>query len=173
MSQNSRKPGCSAVWLRRLVLPAVMIGVTVAVAAAEEVIVKAHGANIQPRPNGMGAPVAMVSQNDKLTVLARQQSGWLKVRTPGGQEGYVKEGALSAVAFPTGNGEVKGGGGISGLDPNLAGRGQLAGAAQQFASKNNLNPTAVNQAMKRAQSITPDEQDKFEQDGKVGPYKSR
>src|SRR4051794_39725583 len=62
--------------------------------AAEEIVVKVNAASVMSGKSGLSGTVATVSENDRLTVLARE-GNWLRVKTAGGQEGYIKEAALT------------------------------------------------------------------------------
>lgn len=164
---RDRKP--RAARLGRLWVPLLLVGGGAAVVAAEDRIVQVLNLPVMAKPGGMGAPVDTVQKNARLTVLEKQGT-WLKVQTPTGKQGYVKEGALAAQSFSTGSGEVKGDAGTSGLNATLAGKG-LEETAQAFASKNNLNPAPLDRNLKRRNNISADKYNQFQQQGRVGAYK--
>lgn len=170
MSETSRETSCRAGRLRRRLMPLVVLGGALAV-VAEEVVVKVLAVQIQPRPTGMGKPVDVVSQNDHLTILSREGT-WLKVRTPGGKEGYVKEGALAFKATSAGDHKVSGDASSAGLNATLAGKG-LEPVAQKFGASGNINPVPLEQLIGQRNDITADEADQFQKAGAVGPYKAR
>src|SRR4051794_29424039 len=82
---------------------------------AEEVSVGVNAAEILPKPGGFGKPVDTVKKDDRLKVLARQ-GPWLRVQTPSGRQGFIKEGALAAQSFSTATAPLKGDAAFSGLD---------------------------------------------------------
>ena len=82
----------------RACLALLLAGGGVALAADEAIVVKVQSVNVQPRKSGMGKPVATVQQNERLVVLDKD-ADWLHVKAPGGQEGYVKESALTGRAL--------------------------------------------------------------------------
>jgi hypothetical protein len=141
-------------------------------AAAQEVVVKVDRVWIQPRKSGVGKPVTTAQRNERLTVLAPSQNGWLHVRTQQGQEGYVKEGALTGLAFSTG-GKVSGDAVASPLEAHLAGKGELEKTAQQFASQNGVNRAAVEHMMTLQETTSPEAMDEWQRAGRVGPYKGQ
>src|SRR4051812_29641243 len=71
-------------------------------AAAQELVVKVERVAVQPRKTGIGKPLAVAHENERLTQLGPPEAGWLHVRTQDGIEGYVKEGSLTKLAFTTG-----------------------------------------------------------------------
>src|SRR3954452_22298820 len=100
MSDASKKPAPSSWWRRVGWVSIVLVGGGVAI-AAEEVVVKAKNAEIFAGKTGIAKTVATVANGDPLTVVARD-GNWLQVRTSGGQEGYVKEAALTGFALTAG-----------------------------------------------------------------------
>src|SRR5438045_561599 len=97
MSDASKKPTRPSWWRRVGWVPIILVGGGVAI-AAEEVVVKAKHAEIFAGKTGIAKTVATVDNGEHLTVVARE-GNWLQVRTQGGQEGYVKEAALTGFAL--------------------------------------------------------------------------
>ena len=171
MSRSTGGSGRGNRALRRVFFAFAFAGGGVALAAgAREVVVQVQEVYIQPRRSGLGRPVATARMNERLTVLAPAQNGWLQVRTQQGQEGYVKEGSLTKLAFSTGGTAVSGDATSSGLRASLAGKG-LERAAQEFASRNGVNTAAVNRMLGLSNTISPDAMDQWQKAGAVGPYK--
>ena len=172
MLHSSGRSGRGGPRLRRVLLAVAFTGGGVALAArAGELVVKVDRVSIQPRKSGIGKPVVTAQRNDRLSVLAPAENGWLHVRTQQGQEGYVKEGALSGLAFSTG-GQVSGDASSSGLRASLAGKG-LEPAAQEFASRNGLNRAAVDRMMALQEAASADGMDEWQKAGRLGAYKGR
>ena len=175
VSYESPRPtaGCRAhrKWLRALWVPVLLAGGGVAI-AADEVVVKAKSAEIWPGKTGLAKPVAMVGNGDRLTVLAREKGSWLHVRTAGGQQGYVKEGALNGLALSAGGRPVSGNAGSSGLNAGNAIKG-LEKAAEDFARQKNISQRAVNAVnhqldLRKRLEDDPSDYEQFQKSGGVG-----
>ena len=141
----------------------------VAWAAADEVVVKVKAASVMSGKSGLSGTVATVSENDRLTVLSREGT-WLRVKTPGGQEGYVKEVALTKVALSAG-GRPVGRADTSGAAAGNAGKG-LEKDAQDFATQQHISDRTVDDVNRmialRKSLASSGEFERFQRDGRVG-----
>jgi len=170
MFSNGSDKGRRTRRLVRASLVLLLAGGGVAV-AAEQIVVRVSAVQVRASKSGFGGIVGTLKQNDKVEVIARE-GDWLKVRTPSGGEGYVKEGALSArslapapAAFATGDARS------SGAAASLATKGLEQGALDYAASRN-FRTDGVETMITTHRSITPEEFERFEQEGKVGSAKA-
>jgi hypothetical protein len=164
--RKARRRRLLALWV-----PVLLAGGGVAI-AADEIVVKAKSAEIWPGKTGLAKPVATVSNGDRVTVLARENGSWLRVRTAGGQQGYVKEGALSGLALTAGGRPVSGSASSSGLNAGNAIKG-LEKSAEDFARQKNISQRAVNAVnhqldLRKRLEDDPAEYEQFQKSGRVG-----
>jgi hypothetical protein len=138
-------------------------------AAVGQAVVGVSELQIRASKTGFGGSVAVVKQNDRLEVLA-DEGDWLKVRTPAGKEGYVKRAALSARSIQPAKIELAGDAGSSGAGASLATKG-LEPSAIEYARGKSLRTDGVRKMITIHESITPEEFEQFEKDGRVGSAK--
>jgi hypothetical protein len=136
--------------------------------AVQQVAVKVPELQIRKSVTGFGGTIAVVKQNETLSVLERQ-GDWLKVRTAGGQEGFVKEGALTARTLsPSTTFNVAGDARISGADNTAAGKGLEPGAVA-FGKAKSYRTDGLERMIQTHKSITPEEFEAFVREGGLNP----
>jgi hypothetical protein len=132
------------------------------------VVVKVSEVQIRRSTTSFGGTVAVARQNESLAVIGRQ-GDWLKVRTAGGQEGFVKEAALSARSLaPSTTFNVAGDARASAVDPTAATKG-LEPAALDFARAKSYRTDGVERMIQTHRSITPEEFEAWLAEGGVNP----
>ncbi|HZL34833.1 MAG TPA: SH3 domain-containing protein [Tepidisphaeraceae bacterium] len=152
--------------LRGAILVAVIAGLT-AVGVAEQVIVN-QDVNVKSDKNPFADPVETVGADTKLEVLGRD-SGWIRVRTPGGNVGFISEDDLPPnlnLASVQGNGQA------STLSNDAAIRG-LQDDAEKYAKGKNLSTAGVEQMIAWGKKVTDNDLIAFGKAGHVGPRKFR
>jgi hypothetical protein len=98
-----------------------------------------------------------------------RQGDWLKVRTAGGQEGFIKEGALTARTLqPAVTFNVAGDASSSGVDPTAATKG-LEQDAWDWGNAKGYRTDGVERMIQTHRSITPEEFAAFAAEGGVNP----
>ena len=162
---------CSRAGGRRRILP-VCVALFAAAGgiawAVQQVVVKVPELQIRKSVTGFGGTVAVVKQNESLAVLERQ-GDWLKVRTAGGQEGFVKEGALTARSLaPSTTFKAAGDARISGVGSTAAAKGIEQGAFE-FGSAKGYRTDGLERMIQTHESITPEEFAQFAAEGGINP----
>ncbi len=152
--------------LRKSLLVAVLGGLA-AVAVAENVVVK-NDVNVLADKNPFAGTVETVSNNTSLQILARD-GGWVRVRTPGGKEGFISADDLPASTNLSG---VQGTGSASGADASLASRG-LDRETEQYAKLKNLSPADAQLMVDWGNLIRSDDVVRFAEQGHIGPAQYR
>jgi len=170
MTESSHECKARHSRLRALWVPILLAAGGVAV-AAEEVVVKAKNVEILTGKTGLSSAVATAANGERLTVLERDR-GWLRVRTPAGKEGFVKEGALAGLVLTAGGRPLSGGAGSSGLNAGNAAKG-IEPQAQDFATQNRISPQVVSLInhqldIRKALEAQPAEYERFQKVGGVG-----
>lgn len=84
-----------------IVPPKVALVSTVSPEKAEDATVKSTALNVRAGPGITDSVIATFNKGTKLSVEGVAPDGWLRVRTPGGDVGYVKEDLTSVAAAPT------------------------------------------------------------------------
>jgi hypothetical protein len=136
--------------------------------AVQQVIVKVPKLQIRNSVTGFGGIAAVANENETLQVIGRQGE-WLRVRTAGGQEGFVKEGALIARTLqPAATFNVAGDSRTSGVDPTAATKG-LEQDAWTWGQAKVYRTDGVERMIQTHQSITPEEFAEFVAEGGVNP----
>lgn len=156
--------------IKQLALGAIAISLASA-AWAEDVWTKTNATPVRAGKGALHKEVDSVKQGTKLTVLAREGK-WLKVsydKNGKPVEGYVFEGSISNTRV---GGDLAGalGGRTDTADPSAsaAARG-LEPQADQYAASKNMDPKVIDRLIELRNSITPEEWEKFTNEGKVGP----
>ena len=151
---------------RRAMLAMAIAGLA-AVAVAEQVIVKTE-VNVKSDKNPFADPVETVPDSTKLDVLGRD-SGWIRVRTPSGKEGFISEDDLP----PNVNlASVQGGGQASAVSNDAALRG-LQDDTEKYAKGKNYNTAGVERMVAVGKSVSDNDLIAFGKAGHVGPKKYR
>ena len=152
--------------LRRWAVTAVVASLAVG-ALAEQVIVKSDVA-VKSDKNPFADAVETVGSDTKLEVLAHD-NGWLRVRTPGGKEGFISEGDLppnTSLAGVQGNGQA-------GQVSNDAALRGLQDDAEAYAKSKSFNTAGVEQMIAWGKTISDADVVAFANAGHVGPAKYR
>jgi hypothetical protein len=152
--------------VRHVILAAVIAGLS-AVAVAEQVVVKTD-VDVRADKNPLADAVESVPTETKLEVLGRE-GGWVKVRTPGGKEGYVAQDDLPANTNLAG---AQGNAVASDVDASAAGRG-LQEDTEKYAAAKNLNKAGVNQMLAWNKAVSSNDLKAFAAAGHVGAAKYR
>lgn len=157
---------------RWVVVAAVLAGGGIAWAAGE-LSVGVPKVEILSRKNGFGAPLATLNKGETLSVVA-EEGDWLKVRAPGGKDGYVKKAALTAPVLTAGGRPVTGDARAGGLDAGNAAKG-IERAAEDYAEQNRIDPAGLMYALSQRKALenNPAVYEEFLQAGLVGAAKRR
>lgn len=136
--------------------------------AVQQVVVKVPKLQIRNSVTGFGGIAAVASENETLAVIGRQ-GDWLKVRAAGGQEGFIKEGALTVRTLqPAVTFNIAGDASSSGVDPTAATKG-LEPDAVVFANAKSYRTDGVERMIQTHRSITPEEFAAFVAEGGINP----
>jgi hypothetical protein len=156
---------------RRRVLPACLALFAAAAGlawAAQQIVVKVSELQIQGSVTGFARPVALVKKGQTLQVISRQ-GDWLRVRTPGGQEGFVKEAAVTERSLaPSTTFNLPGDARSSGPEASAATKG-LEPQAVEFANVKGYRTDRVEGMIQTYQLITPEEFERFLAEGGLSP----
>jgi Bacterial SH3 domain len=156
---------------RRRVLPAclaLLLAAGCVAWALQQVTVKVPKLQIRKSVTNFGGIAAVAKQNETLEVLGRQ-GDWLKVRTAGGQEGFIKEAALTARTLaPSATFNVPGDASTSGADATAATKG-IEPAALDFGRAKGYSTDGVERMIQTHRSITPEEFAAFVAEGGINP----
>jgi len=155
---------------RRFALVGVLAGLG-AVEVGTKYIVKTD-VNVKTATNPFAAPVETVPSDTVLEVLVKltgADSGWLRVRAPDGEEGFISESDLPPRADLA---AVQGSGGASQLASDAALRG-LQDDATHYGKSKNYNIAAVLHMLELGQSITDNDLISFGKAGHIGPKNFR
>jgi hypothetical protein len=136
--------------------------------ALQQVVVKVSEVQIRRSTTSFGGTAAVAQKNETLEVIARQ-GDWLKVRTAGGQEGFVKEAALTGRTLsPSTTFNVAGDARAGAVDPTAATKG-MEPAALDFARAKSYRTDGVERMIQTHKSVTPEEFEAWLAEGGLNP----
>lgn len=158
-------------WRRRRALPvcfALLAAAGGLAWAVQQVVVKVSQVQIRRSTTSFGGTVAVANANETLAVIGRQ-GDWLRVRTAGGQEGFVKQAALTARSLsPSTTFNVAGDARAGAVDSTAATKG-LEPAALDFARAKNYSTDGVERMIQTHKSISPEEFEAWLAEGGINP----
>jgi len=140
------------------VVSLLLLGQTLVMAAPTAMSVQVQTSPMRATPSPLGRVVATLKHADRVEIISKQ-TGWLQVRGPGGQTGWVNESALtkSKIVLKAGAEDVNRA--ASGEELALAGKGFNSDVEADFKSKNsNIDFTWID----RMEKIVVNDQDAVE-----------
>jgi uncharacterized protein YraI len=143
------------------------------VVLAEDVVVQSQRVVVRAGKGSMFPPVGEAAKDSRLTVVGREEGGWLVVKI-GDKQGYVKESALAPRQAGSLSGISTAANAVSGNDSSIgvtaAARG-IGDDAKQYAATKNYNTAPLQQMTATRDRVAGERWIAFTAEGKVGPSK--
>lgn len=157
----------------RKLIPAAMVasvGLVAVDAAAEQVFVQKPSAVVREDKGNLYKEVETVPKGTALTVLERD-GHWLRVKSPGGGEGWVFDGAVTTKKTGPGLGDVLGSNADAGAAaPGAAGKG-MEPESVAYADTKHLDRAPLERLVAARKALDPEDLKRFMSEGKVGEAK--
>lgn len=152
--------------IRRGVIATVIAGATVLATAAQ--VTTPRDLDVVADKNPLSDTVETVPANTKLDVIS-QDGSWLKVRTPGGKEGYLSNDDVAPLASLTG---ATGDTSVNGLTVTAASKG-LEPDTEKYADLKHFKKDNLNLMIAWGNDVSKKDVKDFAKGGHVGPAKYR
>jgi len=151
-----------------LAAAAVLLAATLAWAAGEAMSVQVREGQVRAQPSFLSAVVGTLAHGDRVQTLA-EQGPWRKVTASQGASGWMHVSSLTAKTVVLRAGDGLSGGGASGEEMALAGKGFNKDVEADFAAHNRGADFASVNKMEQSNRFTPQQLTAFVREGGLTP----